>query len=181
MPALTGPALAIAALLALAGAQKVLDPTMTVGALRALQLPASPLMVRVGAAAELAVGVLAIGIGGVAAWSLVAASYLAFGLFVAAALRQGTMIGSCGCFGREDTPPHWSHVVLNVSLAAVGVTLALQGDGAPLDAVLDHPANGVLVAALAAVAVALLYALYVELPRTLAAAGRARSERASTT
>jgi hypothetical protein len=42
MPALTGPALVAAALLALAGAQKVVDPTMTVGALRALGLPAAP-------------------------------------------------------------------------------------------------------------------------------------------
>ena len=42
VPALTGPALVAAALLVLAGAQKLLDPTMTVGALRALRLPSSP-------------------------------------------------------------------------------------------------------------------------------------------
>ena len=169
MPALTGPALAVAALLALAGAQKVLDPTMTVGALRALRLPSSPVMVRVGAVAELAVGVLAIGVGGVVVWTLVAASYLAFAVFVVTALRRGTMLGSCGCFGREDTPPHWSHVGLNLLLAGVAATLAAQGDGAPLDAVLDHAGQGLLVSGIAGLAVYLLYALYVELPRTLAA------------
>lgn len=172
MPALTGPALAIAALLALAGAQKVLDPTMTVGALRAMRLPASPLLVRVGAGAELALGVLAIGVGGAVTWSLVAASYVAFAAFVVAALRHGTMIGSCGCFGREDTPPHWSHVALNLVLAGVALALAGQGDGAPYDALADEPGRGAVVAGLAAVALYLLYALYVELPRTLAAGGR---------
>jgi hypothetical protein len=174
VPALTGPALAIAALLALAGAQKVLDPTMAVGALRALRLPSSPLAVRVGAAAELALGVVAIGVGGVVVWSLVAASYLAFAVFVVAALRQGTMLGSCGCFGREDTPPHWSHVALNLLLAGVAVTLAAQGDGAPLDAVVDDPGQGAVVVGTAGLAVYLLYALYVELPRTLAASRATR-------
>jgi hypothetical protein len=174
VPALTGPALAIAALLALAGAQKVLDPTMTVGALRALRLPSSPVVVRAGAAAELALGVLAIGVGGVVVWALVAASYLAFAVFVVAALRHGTMLGSCGCFGREDTPPHWSHVALNLLLAGVAVALAAQGDGAPLDAVVDDPGFGMAVAALAGVALYLLYALYVELPRSLAASRATR-------
>jgi hypothetical protein len=167
MPALTGPALAIAALLALAGAQKVLDPTMTVGALRSLRLPASPTFVRLGAAAELALGVLAIGVGGALTWSLVAASYLAFAVFVVTALRRGTMIGSCGCFGREDTPPHWSHVALNLVLAGVAIALAGQADGAPFDAVADEPGRGAVVTALAGVGLYLLYALYVELPRTL--------------
>lgn len=181
MPALTGPALAIAGLLALAGAQKVLDPAMTVGALRALRLPASPLAVRVGAATELALGVVAIGFGGTVTWALVAVSYLAFAAFVVAALRRGTMIGSCGCFGREDTPPHWSHVALNGALAGVALLLASRGDGAPLDAVLDDPAPGAAVAVLAALTLSLLYVVYVELPRALTEARRAREIRRPST
>src|SRR3546814_14242722 len=110
MPALTLPALVLAALLALAGAQKVLDPTMTVGALRAMRLPSSPLLVRVGSAAELVLGVAAIVVGGAVLWWLVAVSYLAFAGFVLAALRKGTMIVTCGCFGREETPPPCSPV-----------------------------------------------------------------------
>src|SRR5687767_6179413 len=147
---------------------------MTVGALRALRLPSSPALVRVGASAELILGVLAIGAGGTLAWSLVAGSYVAFAVFVVAALRHGTMLGSCGCFGREDTPPHWSHVALNLLLASVAIALAAQRDGSPLDAVVDDPGLGVVVTVLAGAALYLLYALYVELPRTLAASRPAR-------
>jgi hypothetical protein len=169
MPALTGPALVVAALLALAGAQKLLDPTMTVGALRALRLPSSPPLVRAGSVAELALGVAAIVVGGPILWALVALSYLAFGAFVVAALRQGTMIGSCGCFGREETPPHASHVVLNLALAATAVAVAAQSPGAPIDALADHPGTAVVLVGLVGLGLFLLHVAFVELPRTLAA------------
>ncbi len=168
MPALTGPALIAAALLALAGAQKLLDPTMTVGALRALGLPSSPWLVRLGSAVELALGAAAIAVGGTVLWWAVAASYLLFAVFVVAALRSGTMIGTCGCFGREETPPHLSHVVLNLVLAATAAAVALTSPGAPLEALADHPADGVPVLALTAVSLFLLHAAYVDLPRALA-------------
>src|SRR3546814_7851889 len=96
---------------------------MTVGALRAMRLPSSALLVRAGSAAELVLGVAAIVVGGAVLWWLVAVSYLAFAGFVLAALRKGTMIGTCGCFGREETPPHWSHVALNVVLAVGGAAV----------------------------------------------------------
>ena len=169
MPALTGPALVAAALLALAGAQKAVDPTMTVGALRAMRLPSSPLLVRAASVGELALGVAAIAVGGTVLWWLLAASYAAFAVFVVAALRNGTMIGSCGCFGREETPPHWAHVALNVALAAVAVAVAVRSPGAPLEALADEPGQGVIVGALSVVALYLLYAAFVELPRTLTA------------
>ena len=170
MAALTGPALAIASLLAMAGAQKLVDPTMTVGALRALRVPSSPLLVRAGSSTELALGIAAITVGGAALWWAVAASYLAFAAFVVAALRKGTMIGTCGCFGREETPPHWTHVDLNVALAGVAVLTAVRSPAAPLDALTAEPAVAIGVLALSALALCLLYAAYVELPRTLAAA-----------
>lgn len=169
MPALTVPALVTAALLAVAGAQKLLDPSMTVGALRALRLPSSPGLVRAGSAAELALGVAALSAGGAALWALVALSYLAFAGFVTAALRAGTMIGSCGCFGREDTPPHWSHVAMDVVLAALAVGIAITSSAPPLDALADHPGHAVPAVLLAVVALGLLWAAFVELPRTLAA------------
>lgn len=169
MPALIGPALVAAALLALAGAQKLVDPAATAGALRALHLPSSPLLVRAGSAVEVALGAAAIAVGGPVLWWLVAASYVAFGLFVLAALQKGTMIGSCGCFGREDTPPHVSHVGLDGLLAAIGVAAALSLEGAVLDHLVDDPGQGVTVAGLSAVALYLAYAVFVELPRTLAA------------
>lgn len=167
MPALTAPALVAAALLALAGAQKLLDPTMTVGALRSLHLPASPLVVRAGSAAELALGVAAVTVGGAPLWWAVALSYALFAAFVVAALRAGTMIGSCGCFGREETPPHWSHVVLNLGLAAVAGATAVRSPAAPLDALVDHPGTAVVVVGLVGVSLFLLHAAFIELPRTL--------------
>lgn len=170
MPALTIPALVAAALLALAGAQKLLDPTMAVGALRAMRIPSSPWLVRVGSAVELALGVAAITVGGAVLWAAVALSYVAFAAFVAAALRGGTMIGTCGCFGREETPPHWSHIVLNIGLAGVATATAVQSPAAPLDAVLDHPTEGTAAVLLTSLSLFLLHAAYVDLPRTLAAA-----------
>ena len=179
MPALTGPSLVVAALLALAGAQKLLDPTMTVGALRALRLPSAPALVRLGSAAELALGVTAIAFGGAVLWLLVAASYLAFGAFVVAALRRGTMIGSCGCFGREETPPHATHVVLNVVLAALAVAVATWSPGAPLSDLVERPGSGLVVAGLVALALVLLHAAFVDLPRALAPVGPPSARRPS--
>ena len=170
MPALTGLALVAAALLAIAGAQKALDPTMTAGALRALRLPSSPQLVRVGSVAELALGVAAVGLGGPLLWALVALSYLAFTGFVTLALRQGTMIGSCGCFGREETPPHPSHVALNLGLAAVAAAAGALAPRPVIDELIERPGEGIAVAALAVLSLYLLHAAYVELPRTLEAA-----------
>jgi hypothetical protein len=177
VPALTSPALVVALLLTLAGAQKLLDPTMTVGALRALRVPSSPWLVRIGSAAELALGVAAIVVGGAALWWAVAASYVAFGAFVLAALRKGTMIGSCGCFGREETPPHWSHVALNAGLAGLAALTAVRSPGSPLAGLGDAPATAAGVIALSAVSLYLLYAAFVELPRTLTAGRRPTSPR----
>src|SRR4029453_12518158 len=137
MPPLTGPALTAALLLAFAGAAKTVDPAMTVGALRALGLPSSKIWVRVGAATELLVALVA-GAGG---WGgvcwLAAASYLAFAAFLIPALGAGTMVGSCGCFGREDTPPHPVHVVVDIALAATAAAAAAVGGGGRLHAVAD--------------------------------------------
>lgn len=171
MAALTGPALVVAGLLVVAGAAKVVDPTMTAGALRALGLPSSPLLVRAGAAAEVALGAAALVVGGPVWWGLVAASYVAFGAFVLAARRAGTPIGSCGCFGREETAPHPVHVGLDLALAVVAAGVAAGGVGAPLAGVADDPGSGAVVVALSALALYLLYAAFVDLPRALARPG----------
>ena len=169
MAALTGPALVAAALLALAGAQKLLDPTMTVGALRALRLPSSPLLVRAGSGVELGLGAAAVVVGGGLLWWAVAASYALFGAFVVAALRSGTMIGSCGCFGREETPPHPSHVLLNGVLASLAAATAVRSPGAPVEELAAHPGVAVPLLALVALALYLLHAAFVDLPRALVA------------
>ncbi len=164
MPALLGPALVAAALLAVAGAQKVLDPTMTVGALRAVGAPTGPSLVRVGAALELALGVSAVVTGNALVWDLIGLSYLAFAAFVAAALRRGTAIGSCGCFGRADTAPHPVHVVLDLVLAASAAGAAATFDRAPIDVIGDHPAGASLVLVFSAAATAAVYRAFTTAP-----------------
>lgn len=126
--ALTG---AAALLLIAAGAAKLADPTRTAGALAAMGWPASPLLIRMGAAAELILGAATVVIGGPALAMLVTASFLGFALFVMAALRNDTPIGSCGCFGQADTAPRPGHVVV-VLLLAAGCTVAAIRDAAPL-------------------------------------------------
>lgn len=174
MSALTPLGLVAASLLGLAGAQKLLDPTMTVGALRALRVPASDGLVRLGSAVELALGVSALSMGGAGLWAAVSVSYLACGVFVVIALRHGTMIGSCGCFGREETPPHWSHVVLNVGLALAAGAAAGWESTPVIDALVGSPSAAAVVVPLGALAVLLLHAAYVDLPRTLQAGRRMR-------
>jgi hypothetical protein len=168
MAALFGPALVAATLLALAGAQKLLDPTMTVGALRALRLPSAPGLVRTGAGAELAIGVLAASAGGQVLWALVAGSYVAFSVFVLASLRAGSPVGTCGCFGREETPPHPVHLGLNIALAVAAATAALTGRTAA-----DHLPSTLLgrlsIGALLVLSLVLTYATYVAVPRLFAA------------
>jgi hypothetical protein len=175
MAPISGPALVAAALLVLAGAQKVLDPASAVGALRALRLPAAPSLVRAGSALEMALGALAVTVGGPLLWAAVAGSYLAFSAFVLAAMRAGTMVGSCGCFGREDTPPDVVHIVANLALAAVAVVAAAALDGPALEGLADEPVRSIVLVGLASVAVYLLHAVYVELPRTRAASRLLRS------
>jgi hypothetical protein len=174
MSAFAGPLVIAASLLALAGAQKLIDPRHTVGALRALRIPATDRIVRVGAAIELAIGAIAVATGNRVAVALVAASYLAFAGFVEVARRRGTMIGSCGCLGSRETPPSLVHVALDVALAAGVVAYGIREAGPPLDGLADAPGGGIPFLLLVAVAVGLIYAALTELPRTQAEARRPR-------
>ncbi len=152
------PALVAAGLLALAGAMKLLDPTMTIGALRELGLPSSEPLVRLGALAELVLGVLAVVVGGTVVWTLVAASYIAFGMFVLAALRVDAPIGSCGCFGRADTAPHWLHLVIDLGIWVAVVTWVARMEESPLDQLADHGGDGAIAVAAAVALIAFIYA-----------------------
>jgi hypothetical protein len=136
-----------ALVLLVAGAAKVADPTRTAGALRALGWPSSRGLVRAGAAAELLVGAGALVVGGPVLAGLVAVSYLAFALFVAAALTSGTPIGSCGCLGRADTPPTALHVVVDAVLAAGALVAAATSADPLLDAGAAELAGAIVVAA----------------------------------
>ena len=70
------------ALLALAGAFKMKDPAPTVGAMRALHLPASLMSVRLMGFVEVVIGLVAALTGSAIAMGLVGIAYVAFVLIV---------------------------------------------------------------------------------------------------
>lgn len=156
------------ALVLLAGASvlKLWRPSQTVGALRAVGLPASAAMVRAGAAVE--VGVCGLGVAGTRVGAaLVAASFLGFAAFVAVALARHSPVGSCGCFGGVDTPPSSIHVVIDVGLAAASGMAAT----APVSlgqALAGQPWAGVPFLALTLASAWLAFVALTDLPRTLA-------------
>lgn len=117
-PPETAPYLAAVALLGAAGVAKLVRPADTARALRLARLPASNATVRFGAAGEMAVCAAAVFEPGAVTAALVAASYLAFAVFVTYALRAGLPLATCGCFGRPDSRPSWAHVVLNAGASA---------------------------------------------------------------
>lgn len=171
-PAVTGLYVAGALLLGGAGAAKVRRPYDSAVALRAAGLPATPGRVRVAAAGEVAVAVAALAAPGPVPAALVALSYLGFAAFVAVALRRRLPLASCGCFGRPDTPPSLTHVVVNVAAAAAAIAWA-SGATAAIPVTLSHQSWRALPLCLGAALVAGLAAVVLTNP--LAQARHARS------
>ena len=128
--ALAGPYLAAAGLLVLAGVPKVADPAPLVRALRSagFTVPPAPgaLLVRSFAVAEVVVGVWAVVAPGRVVAGLVAAAYLVFTAFVALVLARDGVLGSCGCFGKPDTPPSRTHLALTAAAALVAGAVAVS-------------------------------------------------------
>ncbi len=155
MDALAGPYLASVLLLLVAGVAKVRDPLPLVRALRSARLPAPVAGVRLVAAAEVAVGLAALLLGGRTPAVLVAASYAGFTAFVLLARVRGGVLASCGCFGRADTPATVAHVVATGVLSLVASGTAVAPLGALTDELPGAPGAG-LPLVLAAVTVAVL-------------------------
>ena len=152
-------------LLGLAGVAKMADPVPTVGALRAARLPSSKSVVRGLGLVEMAVSVVGLILGGPwAAGGVVL--YAGFAAFTWLALRADLPIQSCGCFGREDTPPTWFHFGFNVaSLIALGV-VAITGTAIiPTD---DPTLTLIGYLVFVAIGVYLAYLLLSRLPQTMA-------------
>jgi hypothetical protein len=164
-----GPFLAAAALLVVAGVPKVVDPVPLVRALRATGMPVPPLLVRAFALAEVAIGVWALVAPGRVSSGLVAAAYLVFTLFVARVLARGGVLGSCGCFGRADTPATRTH--LGLTAAATLVALWATTD-APRDVWSGVDAATVTTVGLGAVIAFLAWQVMAVLPTTTPAAVR---------
>jgi hypothetical protein len=164
MSVLAGPYLVAAALLVLAGAAKVLDPLPLVRALRSAGLPLRAPAVRAVAVGETALGVVALLTGARAAAALVALSYAGFTGFVLLARARGGVLASCGCFGKQDTPPTPTHAVVTGLLALAAAAVAVR----PLDplprVLADAPAAGVALLAVTAALGAVTYLLLAVLP-----------------
>jgi hypothetical protein len=131
MSALSAPVAVVAVVVAFAACAKVLDPTTTVGALRAAGVAARDAMVRAGALVELGVALAVLVSGARVALVTLGLSYLGFTLFVVLALRSRRPLATCGCVGRADSPPSRIHVVLDALAAAVLVAAAVVGVDAP--------------------------------------------------
>jgi len=159
-------------LLGLGGALEVRNPAGTVGALRAMGLPASPPGVRLGGAVAVIISL------GAVVWLdrplalAVSASYLALSAFVAAALTRHVPLQSCGCFGRQDTPPTVGHLALNLAAAVVAgvVGLAPGSRGWPSVHLRAEPVVVTLFVILTASALAFAYLALTAIPRLTAEA-----------
>jgi hypothetical protein len=55
------------------------------------------------------------------------ATYAIFAGWVAAALRRDAPLASCGCLGREDTPPSAGHLALNIVAVVVSFAAVTSG------------------------------------------------------
>jgi hypothetical protein len=128
LPMVVAPAVAAIALglLGASGVLKLVDPEPTTGAMRAAHLPSSNTVSRLLGSIEVAVAVAALVSAGIS--TLAAAGlYGAFTLFTAAALLTHLPLQSCGCFGREDTPPTVIHVIFNAIVTGSLVSLYFRG------------------------------------------------------
>jgi hypothetical protein len=125
-------------------------------------------LVRVGGAAEAAVGAAALLTSGSALRILalvVAASYAGFAAVVVLALAQGAAVSSCGCFGATDTPPTVAHVVVDAGAALSALAVAMGPGGGLRGVMASQPLDGIPLALLVVVACYLAWLALTALPR----------------
>lgn len=132
-----------AALLLVSGGAKLADPGPTSGALRVAGLVSSAGVVYGLAVAEIATGAAALIFGGRWTGWATAILYGAFGGFVILALRRGSPIASCGCFGKADTPPTVIHVFVNAAGVAGGIWAGLSNSPSLVSVLGGQPMAGV--------------------------------------
>lgn len=151
-------------LLVASGVSKVIDPDPTKGALAAARLPSSRFVARGLGLFEVIAAVVGLAVGG--RWlALAALLYLGFSAFTLVAVSRRLPIQSCGCFGREDTPPTVLHVIFNVFAAtALWYLVAVNGLAAPWSGSSTELALFLVFAVTGAY---LAYLLLSQLPRTL--------------
>ena len=116
------------------------------------------------AASEVLAAAVALTMGG---WWVAPAAllYLGFTWFTLAAVRHRIPVQSCGCFGREDTPPSVVHVVYNATaVLAMVILMVTGGDAVPWSGPVT---TLVIFLGFGLVGGFLSYLLLAQLPRTL--------------
>lgn len=130
-------------LLIVTGAAKIVRPHDVTSALVDLGLPRVPAAGLVIGLVEVAVGVAALAYS--EALVVQGLLYSVFAGWVILALRADVPIASCGCLGRDDTPPTVAHAVLNVLAALVSFGAAV-GHGLVFDSILQVVGQVVVIA-----------------------------------
>jgi Methylamine utilisation protein MauE len=135
-------------LLAAAGIAKAWRPQSAMDALRTAGIkPASRVLVYCIAGVELGACAAVLTIESPVPAMAVGALYIGFGAFVASLLLRGRHSVSCGCFGAEEMPVHWLHVVLDGVLAAGCLLTAVTVGTEPASAVSASEATTLALAA----------------------------------
>ncbi|MEM9201505.1 MAG: MauE/DoxX family redox-associated membrane protein [Actinomycetota bacterium] len=167
-----------AVLLVIAGVVKVMRPADTAALLDDLGAPSLGSLGTVQV--TFALGIFEIGLGvsalvtNIAAIAVVVgAVYVVFSATVLRAMRLGA--GSCGCFGRVDAPPSWSHVIGNLALA--GCAFVASAGSSPLEVMEKQPLAGVGFVILVGVLAGLGLIVFTALPEALDARKPARGVR----
>jgi hypothetical protein len=120
-PVVVVPVYAAAVALVITAIAKFRDPVPTALALNLVKLPSRRPWVWGLAMVELVVGAAVLVHLSPFTAAALGILYLAFTLFLFAAMRVGA---SCGCIGGSDHPPGWLHVTLDLVAAAAGLAAA---------------------------------------------------------
>lgn len=158
-------------LLVAAGVAKGIAPQAAAGALRGMRLPSSTWLVRLLGFGEVTIGLSVLSGTAIASAGLTFA-YGGFAVFVAIALYHDLPIGSCGCFGKDDTPPTWVHVAFNLVGTGVAVATLVDPIGSTAEWSAELGALTIPYLILTAAATFFSYLLLAEFPRTLALTSR---------
>jgi hypothetical protein len=156
---LAAPFAAVAGLLVVAGALKLLGPAPDVGA-PALGAAGA----RAAGLAEIALGVAALVAPGRLTAALVAAAFAAFAAY-SLRLVVADDASDCGCFGVESTRVGAGHVLLDLACAGVAAAAVAEPPRALASLVADAPLTGLVLAAGVATVVYAIYLAYTALPR----------------
>jgi hypothetical protein len=154
------PFLAAAVMLGLAGAAKLVRPEDTARALHAAGLPFGRRSVRAGAAAEVAVAVVAVAVPDPWTGALVALAYASFTGFVVIALRKGWALASCGCFAKPDSRPTYAHAAVNFASVLAAAWWSLSKPDRLGSSLARSPWHGAAVGVVTAVIAILAYLVW---------------------